>query len=461
MKRRHLLQGSASALLPVSAHASTARTRPNIVYIHSHDSGRYLSPYKSGVPAPALARLAQQGVLFHQVFSGAPVCSPSRAAMLTGQPAHRSGMNGLAHRGFSLNDPRQLIFRYLQQYGYQAILTGMQHVAADPDTLGYDLNLCQRDAQGHWRSEAAVVAPVVERFLASRPRQPFFLDVGFFETHREYPEPQPQDIAQVRDVPRSIPDTPQTRYDFAAFGASVRQLNTGVSRVLDALNRHGYDSNTLVIFTTDHGLPFPRMKCTLTDEGLGTAFIMRGPGLAAGHESDTLISQTDLFPTLCAYLNLPQPAWLTGTSFLPCLTGHDVEIHDTIFAEVSYHAAYEPMRAVRSKRWKYIRRFDQRSTPVLPNCDDSPSKAVWLAAGWQSQQVEQEALYDLTFDPTEHNNRAHDPDCQNILQDMRRKLRAWMQQTQDPLLNGPVRAPLGAVVNRVDGISPHEPPVPA
>ena len=135
MKRRHLSQASASTLLPASAHASTLQTRPNIVYIHSHDSGRYLSPYKSGVPAPAITHLAQQGVLFHQVFSGAPVCSPSRAAMLTGQPAHCSGMNGLAHRGFSLNDPRQLIFRSLQRYGYQALSTGIQHLAADPNTL--------------------------------------------------------------------------------------------------------------------------------------------------------------------------------------------------------------------------------------------------------------------------------------------------------------------------------------
>lgn len=143
MRRRHLLQGSATALLPASAHASTIHARPNIVYIHSHDSGRYLSPYKSGVPAPAIARLAQQGVLFHQVFSGAPVCSPSRAAMLTGQPAHRSGMNGLAHRGFSLNDPQQLIFRYLQRYGYGQSIPlihpgdriGSSTLTIDPDRL--------------------------------------------------------------------------------------------------------------------------------------------------------------------------------------------------------------------------------------------------------------------------------------------------------------------------------------
>ncbi|MBS1091798.1 sulfatase [Gluconobacter sp. Dm-74] len=462
VRRRTLLASGGGAFVAKGYGQSLPKGRwTNILYLHSHDSGRSLEPYDSAVSTPEIASLGREGVTFRQAFSAAPVCSPSRAALLTGQSPHRSGMIGLAHRGFRLNDPRQLLFRDLQKFGYQAVLTGMQHVAADPDTLGYDRNLAYRDESGKWRAEASVVAPIAERFLDSRPRQPFFLDVGFFETHREYPDPTPADLERVRSVPRPLPDMPEIRHDFAAFGASARQLDAGVGRVLRALSRNGYDRNTLVIFVTDHGIAFPGMKCNLTDDGIGTALIMRGPGLAVGHQSDVMVSQIDVFPTVYDYLGIPRPSWLVGQSFLPVLRGSQAEIRDAVYAEMTYHASYEPMRAVRTQRWKYIRRFGSRRQPVLPNCDDSPSKSVWVGAGWPDHHLPEEALYDLTFDPAETGNLCHDPQYGDVLREMRKRLRRWMQETQDPLLKGPVAAPVGAVVNPPDGQSPSEPTVPA
>src|SRR4051812_3717467 len=117
------------------------KTLPNIVYIHSHDSGRYLQPYGHAVPTPHLQRLASQGVLFRQAFSGAPTCSPSRAVLLTGQYAHQCGMLGLAHRGFALNDYKKHLVHALRSAGYQSVLAGIQHVAAKPETIGYDVLL--------------------------------------------------------------------------------------------------------------------------------------------------------------------------------------------------------------------------------------------------------------------------------------------------------------------------------
>ena len=90
--------------------------RPNVLYIHSHDTGRYVQPYGHAIPTPAMQRLAEQGVLFRQAFSAAPTCSPSRAGLLTGQCAHSAGMIGLAHRGFSLHDyGRHIEHHELQQ----------------------------------------------------------------------------------------------------------------------------------------------------------------------------------------------------------------------------------------------------------------------------------------------------------------------------------------------------------
>ena len=129
---------------------------------------------------------------------------------------------------------------------------------------------------------------------------------------------------------------------------------------------------------------------------------------------------------------------------------------DEVFAEVSYHAAYEPQRGVRTRRWKYIRRFDGRSRPVLPNCDDGPSKDVWVQGGWADVAPPAEALYDLLVDPNETNNLVDAPHAQTALADMRGRLDTWMRDTDDPILGGTVPAPEGAIVNDADGASPSE-----
>jgi N-sulfoglucosamine sulfohydrolase len=112
---------------------------------------------------------------------------------------------------------------------------------------------------------------------------------------------------------------------------------------------------------------------------------------------------------------------------------------------------------VRTSRWKYIRRFGDRKRPVLPNCDDSPSKDVWLEHGWRERPVASEQLFDLVFDPHETCNLAYDPSMKHVLGEMRARLDRWMRETEDPLLLGPVPAPPGAVVNDPDGLSPSEP----
>ena len=128
-----------------------------------------------------------------------------------------------------------------------------------------------------------------------------------------------------------------------------------------------------------------------------------------------------------------------------------------IFSELTYHAAYEPQRAIRTERYKYIRRFDDYPYPVLPNCDDSPSKDAYLARGWAERVVSREALHDLFFNPGEGRNVIDDPDYAEIAADLRDRLERWMVQTEDPLLDGPVPAPPGALINAQDQLSADEP----
>jgi arylsulfatase A-like enzyme len=436
--------------------------RPNILYVHTHDTGRYVQPYGYAIDTPNIQKLAEDGVLFRQAFCAGPTCSPSRAALLTGQSPHSAGIYGLAHRGFSLKDYDQHLAVTLREAGYETVISGFEHVGwrkHAPDTYDRDLG-----CEGHAPHTHAI------EFLQGQHDRPFFLNVGFTLTHREgrtfgfAPDldagEQPQTDPRYVHPPDPLPDGDATRLDLSAFMDCAREMDRRMGELFDALDRTGLAENTLVICTTDHGIPFPHMKCNLTDHGTGIMLIVRGPGRFTGGKAiDAMVSQIDLFPTICDLLEIDRPAWLEGESLLPLAAGEVDDIHDEVFSEVTYHAAYEPKRMVRTKRWKYIRRWGDRSTPVLPNCDDSLSKDLYLSAGWSEQPQPAERLFDLLYDPNEVNNLAGDRNYQGVLDDLRGRLTDWMERTDDPLLGGSVPPPSGAMVNRPDDTHPDEKPV--
>jgi arylsulfatase A-like enzyme len=428
---------------------------PNIVYLHSHDTGRHIQPYGHQVPTPNIQRLADQGLLFRQAFSAAPGCSGSRAALLTGEYSHTNGMLGLAHRGYRLADYDHHLVHTLRGAGYTSVLIGEQHLSSDPRDIGYD-RVCEIDS-----THASEVAPAAARVLRDGVPEPFFLSVGFFETHRDYFEPSSVRDALYSLPPANLPDTPQTRRDMAAYKASARSLDQGVGAVMNALDEHDLAEDTLVILTTDHGLAFPGAKATLTDRGIGVLLILRGPGgFHGGRVSDALVSQIDLFPTICELAGIPTPEWVRGRSLLPLVRRHADEVNDAVFAEVTFHAAYEPQRAVRTRRYKYIRRFDNgHAGPVLANIDDSPSKELLVGHGLAERPVPEEELYDLVFDPQEAANLAGDPAHATVLAELRARLERWMAETDDPLLAGPVEPEEGTELNLPVDRSPADPTI--
>jgi arylsulfatase A-like enzyme len=425
---------------------------PNIVYLHSHDTGRYVQPYGHQIPTPNIQRLADQGLLFRQAFCAAPSCSGSRACLLTGQWAHVNGMMGLAHRGWELSDYGRHIVHPLREAGYWSALIGEQHVSRDPAVLGYDHVVDIGTTRVH------SIAPAALQLLRSHPPEPFFLSIGFFETHREFFEPSSVRDALYGAPPGQLPDTPATRADMAAFKASARSLDQGVGAVLHGLDEAGVADNTLVVLTTDHGLPFPGAKGSLTDRGLGVMLIIRGPGgFHGGHVTDALTSHVDIYPTLLELAGAPVPDGIHGHSLMPLVRRETRQVRTELFAELTYHAAYDPQRAIRTDRHKLIRHFGDRLEVVLPNVDDSPSKSLLLDAGWAAERRPSVELYDLILDPMEMRNLAEDPEHANVLAELSRRLEEWMADTADPLLDGPVPAPPGALVNDPAGISAREP----
>ncbi|NKB66975.1 MAG: sulfatase-like hydrolase/transferase [Candidatus Latescibacteria bacterium] len=440
-----------------------AASRPNIVFLHSHNSGRFVEPYGHAVPTPNLLRLAREGVLFRRAFSVAPSCSPSRAAFLTGQYAHNSGMLGLAHRGFALAQPERHIARFLGAQGYSTALCGTEHVAAHQhstaDGVGYD-RVLTRDGS----AKAADVAVAVCDYLRSGPDGPFFLNVGTTETHTPYPEPQPEQYpAENPDhctVPRPFPDTPELRAMAAGYKRSARQMDDCFGAILDALADTGLDDNTYVFAFSDHGLQWPLHIANVGEHGNAVFFMARGPRhLTGGGAFDAMVSLLDLFPTVCELAGLEQPEWLQGKSLLSLINGQVDSLRERLYFEQTFHAAYEPMRAVRTQRHIYIRRFDGRQKLVLPNTDDTPAKFDLLEHDWPDQPRHEEMLYDIYFDPDQQNNLLGRPDLAEIESGLRGELADWMEATDDPLRHGPVPLPKGVQVTHTEAFSPGQEPL--
>ena len=169
------------------------------------------------------------------------------------------------------------------------------------------------------------------------------------------------------------------------------------------------------------------------------------------------MSHIDIYPTICEHLGIPRPDFLQGVSLLALLRGEATDARQEVFAGSTWHAVYEPQRAVRTARHKYIRRWGERLTPVLANTDDGPSKDLLLRHGWAEREIAKEQLYDVFFDPNEANNLAGDQAHAAVLADLRDRLEGWMRDTEDPLLAGHVDPPPGVEINLPDQLSATDP----
>ena len=421
--------------------------RPNILIITCHDLGRQLGCYGRPTQSPSVDRLACDGVLFDRYFACAPQCSPSRASLTTGRWPHRTGVLGLVGKwGWQMDGDVPTLAKTLGAAGYDTWLWGFQHEHPDPAALGY-----QHDPIGYERGAvprivADHVGPRCADWLADKPGGPWFASVGFYETHLGWPRRvMSADEAARKPVPPYLPDSPALRQDMVNFDQSLHQVDRNVQRILDALEASGQADHTLVLFTTDHGLPLPRAKCDLRDAGLEAALIMRWPGeFAANRRCSELLSGVDLMPTLLELAGVDAPGGMDGASFAGLLTGGEYQPRQAIFGEQTWHDMYRPLRSIRTNRHKLIHRFNEFPDNALPKdfyqtCTASDE----LARHLESTTSARFELFDLATDPLELRPRiAETPDeLPEIGRQLARQLRAWMEGSGDPLLEGPVACP--------------------
>lgn len=420
-------------------------TPSNVLLIHTHDLGQYLGCYGIDIDTPEIDAIAESGVRFENAVCTAPQCSPSRGSLMTGMYPHNNGLMGLAHLGWELDPGTETLPMLLRDAGYTTFLFGVQHETSYPDRLGYD----HRETDV---TRAENLGDKVASFLDDRSNEsddPFFASVGIDEPHRlgrerafgfaapRYDAEDPDDVSP----PPYLPDQSSVREEIAGFRGMVRAVDECVGRICDRLDSTGLAEETLVIFTTDHGIAFPRAKGMLYEAGIETALLMRHPQFPAGAVREELISNIDILPTILEYVGARPPEGIDGRSFAPLLRDEAYERREQVFLEETFHDKYNPVRGIRTEQYKYIRNVGSLPLVYLP-LDILHSKSGRnLYERYYLEERPTEELYDLDADPLEETNLIDDPAHQEMAERLREQLDDWLQRTDDPVLDGDIPVP--------------------
>lgn len=449
--RRQILKTGAVALgalaLPRQLHhiaapllrapAGGAGKGMNVLFMTADDLGwKDLScDGNVNVRTPHLDALAVQGTRFSRAFGASSSCSSSRASFITGQYVSTHGVDGLTHRYplRQLGPFQPTLAEAFKRAGYATAIQGKWHVAPFIPVAfyGYESFLGGPLPTNHIKDTEKI-----ERYLRARAkdRVPFYLELNFTDTHRSANGKIPRDPDFVVDpetitVPEwmGLPDWPEIREDLARYYGKLQRTDHLVGRTLEALRATGLAENTIVVFVSDNGSPFPGNKMTLLDRGIGTPLLVRLPAqISPGRASDALVSTIDIMPSLLELTGLAVHRRVEGVSFAPLLLDETKASHrQYVCAEMNRHVKAIPMRAIRSDRWKAI--LNLSDSPIglddlagvpwaerLCELDDQP---------WRRPRPEFE-LYDLWSDPQERSNLAGRAEVASVEAEMRKLLQS-------------------------------------
>ncbi len=426
--------------------------RPNIILIIADDMnwddcGAYGHPH---IRTPNIDRLADNGIKFTNAFLTTSSCSPSRASIITGMYPHQTDAEQLH---WPVPADKITFVELLGDAGYWTAQAGKWHLG-DAMTGRFDFIASEkafRDAAGEEKLDLPAAdgsgCHLWTPTLNQRPDdRPFFLWLAALDPHRPYYEniiPEPHDPSDAL-IPPYMPDDPIVRKDFALYYDEISRMDSYIGQVIGELEKQGVTENTLILFISDNGRPFPRDKTTMYDGGIKTPFILQWPAaVSPGTVTPSMVSAVDIAPTLLKLAGVPSPDNFSGTDFSALLLDPATEIRDYIFAQAHWHDMERMYRAVRDSRFKYIRNF----YPDLPNTP--PADALYSMTFHKMVELKEEGrltadqknvfisptpeeeLYDLDNDPFELNNLAGDPGFAAELERMRTVLKEFMDSTDD------------------------------
>ncbi len=457
----------------------TAASPPNILFAISDDqSWLHAGAYGDQlVQTPAFDRVARDGVLFSHAFTATPSCTPSRSAILTGQAIWRLEQGGLLFG--TLPEKLPVFPLRLEEAGFFIGYTGKGWSPGDFRAGGRT-----RDPLGPAYNDARVDSPIdgispidyaanFDEFLDSKPKErPFFFWFGASEPHLPYSQgaglKKGKDIEAVQ-VPDFLPDATEVRGDFLDYYAEIEWFDRHLGTMLQLLEQTGELDNTLIIVTSDNGMPLPRSKTTLYDWGVRMPLAISWPRRIPGKRKvEDFVSHPDFAPTLLELAGVEVPAEMTGRSLLPILfserEGRVEAGRNRVFTAIERHTWCRPggrpypSRAIRTYEYLYIRNYEPDRWPAgdpdfdsphqgfYGDVDRSPTKSFMLERAHQTSFPREfewgfgkrpaEELFKIEGDPYQIVNLAEDPQYSEIKQSLRRQLDEHLIQSEDPRARG-------------------------
>jgi uncharacterized sulfatase len=431
--------------------AQPAAAKPNIVLFVADDLGIWdTAPYGNKiVRTPNLDRLAKESLRFTRAFANSPTCVPSRAVLYTGLQPIRNG--AYVNHSQCRTDIRSLP-HYFGELGYRVAQAGKQHFNPKSVFPFERVQNSETPEPGFEKNPGLntdLNTAAVDGWLAGAGKdKPFFLVVADHSPHVVWtakPEYRPEEM----DIPPNHIDTPDYRKARARYYTDVTKMDANVGRVLESLKKHGFDQNTVFIFTSDQGPQWPFAKWNVYDAGLRAPLLVRWPGRVKPGVTEAMVSHVDLLPTLIEAVGGKVPAGLDGLSYLRVLDGRAKSHSEYVFALHTQDGMMNrtPQRSVRTTRYKYILNLSpeiEYTTHIDKATDHDGGREYWPS--WEAKaktdpraaeilkhyhQRPREEFYDVVADLHETRNLVNERKYARTINELRARLAAWRKQQGD------------------------------
>lgn len=463
MTRRSLL---ASAFVPLFSQVRVRR--PNILFVIADDwsyghAGAYGCKW---IRTPAFDRVAREGVLFQNAFTSNPKCSPCRATILTGR---NSWQLKEAVNHYSIFPSDFAVYPdLLEKAGYFVGMTGKGWGPGDYKSTGWPHNPAGREFQGRTLKpptdgiNTRDYAGCFGDFLAARPKDtPFCFWLGGHEPHRAYePGSGLRAGKKLEDVelPKYYPDHKTVRSDLLDYALEVEWFDQHLGRAVQQLEAAGDLDNTCIVVTSDHGMPFPRVKGQIYESGYHLPLAIRwGSTIRGGRVIEDFINTRDFAPTFLEMAGVPVAGTMTGKSFLDVLKSGKSGVVDAsrnvMLVGKERHDIGRPndqgypVRAIRTPEFVYVRNYEPDRWPAgnpetgYRNVDDGPTKELILSSFDDYYRLSfgkraGEELYLVKQDPDCMNNLAKDPKYAETKRKLRERMEEMLRSEGDPRMLG-------------------------